>query len=1015
MAECGSRPGAAVANGWSGTPVDDSSGWSGAPAESSPKWSGAPVDQSSSSVAGSALRGAAQSVVPAAGAIAGGQLGAELGSVGGLPGAIVGGLAGGLAGSYLGAKGQEAVIGPPGPQTQTDIQQHPYARFAGGFLPYAAALQPGGGLKQAAVGAAIGGGLEAGQQAAGEEKFDPTKIAISAGAGALLNKPTRLGRAIDVAHWSGKPVAEAPAKVAEEPVAPVTPEKALEKAPKTVQEPIPEKKWSGEPVDTEGEFVGKPSEFYDPMARVHREMSEGQKTVFSKPSKRGPAVDKPYTPVAEQPGYVPTKERNLAKRDKREPGAKSLGAAKYDYEIDYPNMTPRQRIEARTKELQNSEADRKLYEMGLKDGAKLGNQKLLQTSIPGDMEEYKRGYAEARAKRDKREPGIKSLGAAGAEEDKGPLKFKPLKESEDELHKAFTTRPQERLTNIRKGFEVLPEEVRQNKISPEHFEKYIQPIYDRIEELGPKAEKMRQEMDIKEEEWKDFLNSQEDQDLASVLPYAPGKGKLTALPKEAKNEWVKQRFRLDRIERALDQFSVLDQLKRDYMGKAGQKGYMTTETWGIPETWKKRKTKMPGFEGISMDPSLRAMLDNVAPKDHGDILNGLMRANRIMINTLFYNPFVHGLNELAGAYAANGWRNFNVLRYPETYKNWQKAAVETSASGPLYQEMLREGASLRYSRITDFDLASKLDDNNLVKDPNFKQMAKHAGLDPKKLYDAYMETVNRHLWKFSDNLRVHRVLELKERGMNTAKAVDQMERELVNYRVPTEAYFEGEAGRMASAVLRDSTFNVFGRYHYGNAKVLGNMIRDLKGTKEERMEAAGKIVSLAVLTGAIYPILMDPLVRLISGQQDTRARRPGLTGIPQIGIDAVLGKGVDWNAVARSAGWEDSPVDKFILFGLANLDWKGHHVVTPAASTARKIGQGVGFVTDSAIAPLAQANKYLKSPDAFRAFIADAIIGEGKEPKEGGNAAYYGKREAKGRLKHPDSVIEGWVNQMVGE
>jgi hypothetical protein len=891
----------------------------------------------SSSVGGAAARGAAQAVVPAAGAIAGGEAGAALGgSVGGLPGAVVGGLAGGLAGAYLGGKGQEAVLGPPSAQTQADIQQHPYARFAGGFIPYAAAMQPGGGLRQAAVGAAIGGGLEAGQQATGSDKFDPAKIAIAGAGGALLNKPRFGGGAKEPdikPDISGKenPFVDLIPKAKEEnPFADLIPAQGASKGSKL---PIPQEtlKTPLETVPTKVEespfakHMGPVRDTYE-MERAHREMSAGQEEVFSKPGKRGPAKNEPYVPVAQREGYVPTKERNRLRKEK-----------------------------VMKQEL----------------GGSVGAERIVKKPM---------------------------------------TTFEPLKGSEDEIFGAYTARPQERTIQVRKEYEDLPEEVRSGNITPELFKEHVQPLIDeraRLEELDTPA--AMKKADLKEEEKQAFfasLAAQGDKDIYDVLPYGTGNRKPGEPEPEAKNAWVRERKKLNDLHNGLDQLAVFAQIKEE------RQNFMTTQTYGHPEY---KRTRAPGFASQRMDPRLAAMFDNIAPKDDGDFLNYLHRANHLMINTLFYNPVVHGINELSNAIVANGWKNFDLMHYPALYKNYKKAAKETAESGPLYQEMLRNSASLRYSRIENKDLFGRMDREETLKDKGFLELAKHAGLNPIKLYKAWMETANKHLWKFSDVLRVQRTLELKDRGMSTGDAVAQMEKELVNYRVPTEAFVEGQPGIIASKILQDSTFNVFGRYHYGNAKVLGNMIRDLKGTPKERMEAAGKIVTLAALTGAIYPILMDPLVRLISGQSDTRARRPGVVQVANIPLDAVLGKGVDWNAISRSAGWEDSPVDKFILALLANLDWKGHHIVTPAASAERQVGEAVGFVGEAAIAPLAQTQKYLKSPEAFRAFIADAIIGESKEPKEGGNAAFYGKREAHGRYKHPDTIIEDWVNQIAGE
>lgn len=128
------------------------------------------------------------------------------------PFAPVGGLVGGLAAAYGGgelggwlqekalARLPESVkeeIGLGEEQRQADIAKHPIATFAGGFAPQAAFLRPGMvGKLPAAIGATLGGGQEAYREMRDEGKLDPTKLAIAAGAGALLQKPTKLGTAV---------------------------------------------------------------------------------------------------------------------------------------------------------------------------------------------------------------------------------------------------------------------------------------------------------------------------------------------------------------------------------------------------------------------------------------------------------------------------------------------------------------------------------------------------------------------------------------------------------------------------------------------------------------------------------------------------------------------------------------------------------------------------------------------------------------------------------------------------
>lgn len=166
-----------------------------------------------SSAVGAFGRGVVEGAVPAAGGIAGAGLGAEagmaLGALGGpaapvtIPlGGVVGGLAGAFGGASLAGNVQDWFLEKLGlldrEQRAADEEQHPYARMAGNLAPNLAAFNPAGtaNVVSRAAGAAIGGGTEAAQEKLAGADFDPTKIAMAAGAMALMNKPTAIGKSL---------------------------------------------------------------------------------------------------------------------------------------------------------------------------------------------------------------------------------------------------------------------------------------------------------------------------------------------------------------------------------------------------------------------------------------------------------------------------------------------------------------------------------------------------------------------------------------------------------------------------------------------------------------------------------------------------------------------------------------------------------------------------------------------------------------------------------------------------
>ncbi len=190
----------------------------------------APPPPESSGI-GSFLRAAGSQVLPTAtgmaAALPAAEIGGAIGSALGPIGALGGGLIGGIGGFMLGAKGgevaQDAILdkfpdvqkalGQDAEQRQADAAQHPYATMAGGLAPGLLFLRPGS-VEAAAedapafakfmanpitarvFGAGVNTSLEALQEQQQGQGYDPTKLAIAAGAGALMSKETALGEKV---------------------------------------------------------------------------------------------------------------------------------------------------------------------------------------------------------------------------------------------------------------------------------------------------------------------------------------------------------------------------------------------------------------------------------------------------------------------------------------------------------------------------------------------------------------------------------------------------------------------------------------------------------------------------------------------------------------------------------------------------------------------------------------------------------------------------------------------------
>ncbi len=492
-----------------------------------------------------------------------------------------------------------------------------------------------------------------------------------------------------------------------------------------------------------------------------------------------------------------------------------------------------------------------------------------------------------------------------------------------------------------------------------------------------------------------------------------------------KNAWLAETKSIRDMERYRDQLQMVQRIK-DHPEASF---YMTHNPHVEKPGWK--ETRMPGFSGYKMDPKLANALDDMAPRPHSDAhtyMEALANANRIMVGTLFWNPIPHIANVGAHALVANGWQNFNPLHYPRSLQNMGKAMKEVATQGPLYRAILKEGGTEIFSRVQNAEMWTDMMKRfgaEIVKDPEktgllhlakiakvplpalVKSIYAHTGGKVEQAIGKGYTATNKALWYVGDVFMTHRVIELQEKGLSLRQAIHDAERDIPNYRVPSEVL----GSRLASQALRNNMLNVFGRYHYGVARGIGAVVKDLAvGDVATKVDALGKAVTLAALTGAVYPLIMDPLARLIADNDKIEASRRGPAGPVQTAIEMVRGGGiVDRNALMRAAGFEASPVDQFALALLANKDWMGKNVVEPAASNKAQLGQVLGYAGGVAVAPLSQAQRYLKTPHAIRSFIADAIVGMRKTPPKEGWAAALSKPEAISRARNPNNIIERYL------
>jgi hypothetical protein len=324
----------------------------------------------------------------------------------------------------------------------------------------------------------------------------------------------------------------------------------------------------------------------------------------------------------------------------------------------------------------------------------------------------------------------------------------------------------------------------------------------------------------------------------------------------------------------------------------------------------------------------------------------MAKVNRFLIGWMFATPVPHALNVTAHSVVGRGWDWLSVPAYIRGARSGAKALNAVWNLTPEYTRMLREGSGLLYGdvRMENFyNMLMKKTWTEQMRDPaTWDAYAKSFGLKGvKDLVHAEYRWSRKTLWAINDMLMLQRQFELEMKGMPTRQAIRSAEKDIPNYRVPSEVL---GSHSMAMAIKSPNWLN-FGRYKYGQINALGQMVKDMigpKATARERWEAVGKLTVLGTIATMGYPAL-DALLQGMTGNENAQVRRAG----PFALLDAMRGLAQgdkEW-AAAVSSFITPSPIVEGIVETATDVDWLGRPVVDDRAS-----GLGMGVQAGEAVA-----------------------------------------------------------------
>lgn len=284
--------------------------------------------------------------------------------------------------------------------------------------------------------------------------------------------------------------------------------------------------------------------------------------------------------------------------------------------------------------------------------------------------------------------------------------------------------------------------------------------------------------------------------------------------------------------------------------------YRIPDTHSVPQ--------MPLLSNYALPRHLTEVLDDFYGKrgdqDLGDVLN---KVGRIAVQSMFWTPIGHMGNVAVDAAVTRGFDNFTPAGLKSFMMDLPKAIHQVVTQGPDYIKFMREGSGLAFGRVSNKDAYAQIMHEagmDIVRNPaKWDPIARTLGIGPSNLIPMFYNNMSKVLFVSSDVLMMQRLYELQRKGMDLRAAISDAERTMANYRMPPRLM----GSRFVQKFVSNPAAFEFSRYHIDQMKFVAVMARDLAvGTPEQKLQTMGRIMTLALIMGAVYPAISWGLDKL---------------------------------------------------------------------------------------------------------------------------------------------------------
>jgi 2'-5' RNA ligase len=385
-----------------------------------------------------------------------------------------------------------------------------------------------------------------------------------------------------------------------------------------------------------------------------------------------------------------------------------------------------------------------------------------------------------------------------------------------------------------------------------------------------------------------------------------------------------------------------------------ENGLLTRETdpSKIPDGWK--GTQLMQMRGMSFPPHIADAYDQFAEKmgrGSPDLLDKINRFNNQMV---LMNPLMHGKNVVSNWITgklsegiASG-RILNPVRYVANAKAGIRALNAVWSLNEDYLHPLENGLDLLRTN-PNFDSGQE----EIV-----RSLAAHLALDketaaiwkrvlgiPGNILEAMRHVNHTATFGINDLFTLQAYYSALDRFTRDGipdpetAARDWAHRQVIEYRPPVR--FMGS--RAAEKVLENPKLFAFWAYHSDLLRQVAQAVSDAAGTgfKEEeetpgrnefgqgplanRANGLAKLAVMAAIATALYPLLLDPLAKKLTGDDRAKAPRGGLPGLASNVYESAKGER-DWSSTA-SGVFTPALGTENLMETIANRDFfTGRHI-----------------------------------------------------------------------------------------